>query len=89
AQDVQPVSPFLLLGRPYPRGLECGLASCFVVEAVEAVPEQDVSGECYHDEEELSWTCGVSAGENENRSSEGVDFFPTLQFRDSVVATAR
>ncbi|MCI75694.1 hypothetical protein A2U01_0096963, partial [Trifolium medium] len=29
------------------------------------------------------------AGENENHSSEGVDFFPTLQFGDPVAATAR
>ncbi|MCI64325.1 hypothetical protein A2U01_0085583, partial [Trifolium medium] len=43
---VQPVSPFLQLGRPYPRGEECGLAFCFAVETVESVLEQDLSGGC-------------------------------------------
>ncbi|MCI60942.1 hypothetical protein A2U01_0082198, partial [Trifolium medium] len=65
---------------------ECGLVSC---SAVEAVPEQDASGGCCHGEEEVSQTCGVSAGENENCFFEGVDFFPTLRFRYFVIATVR
>ncbi|MCI84213.1 hypothetical protein A2U01_0105489, partial [Trifolium medium] len=70
-------------------GEECGLAFCFAVETVESVPEQNVSGGCCLDEEEVSRTCGVSAGENKNCSSEDVDFSPMLQFGDSVVAAAR
>ncbi|MCI51774.1 hypothetical protein A2U01_0073018, partial [Trifolium medium] len=66
ARVVQPISPFLHLGRPYPCGEGCDPAFCFAVETVESVPEQDVSGGCCLDEEEVSRTCGVSAGENEN-----------------------
>ncbi|MCI84053.1 hypothetical protein A2U01_0105329, partial [Trifolium medium] len=54
-----------------------------------SVPEQDLSGGCCLDEEEVSRTYGVSAGKNENCSSEDVDFSQTLQFGDSVVAAAR
>ncbi|MCI95647.1 hypothetical protein A2U01_0116945, partial [Trifolium medium] len=55
---------------------------------VESVPEQDVSGGCCLDEEEVLRTCGISAGENVNCSSDDVDFSPTLQFGDYVVAAA-
>ncbi|MCH80165.1 hypothetical protein A2U01_0000928 [Trifolium medium] len=76
----------MLHHQPCPHGEECGLASCFDVEADEAVPEPGASGECCHDEEEVSQTCDVSA--RENCSSEDADSSPARRFGDIVVAVA-
>ncbi|MCI95105.1 hypothetical protein A2U01_0116403, partial [Trifolium medium] len=60
--------PFLVVGETLSsRG---GVRSRFLF-GVEAVPEQDASSGCCHGEEEVSRTCGVSAGENENCFFEG------------------
>ncbi|MCI36518.1 hypothetical protein A2U01_0057741, partial [Trifolium medium] len=60
ARVVQLVSPFLQLGKPYPRGEECGRVSW---SAIEAVPEQDACCEHLGVEEEFS-TSGEFAEES-------------------------